>query len=245
MLSAVRIDPHALLGEIAADRRDAGGDASLAPTNVPILAACRPVMLRRAVTNLVDNAVLHGGGVAELSVRREASGEIAIRVRDRGEGIDETRLEEAFEPFRRLEGSRSRATGGPGPIGSTPSASKCRCRSSSASASSARHRSPSSPGPVRTLVSTSPTVRPGARGTSQDASTPGQAAPTPSRSPFEPRFEGRPAGDPLGSGQEHAARLGQGCRRYDLHRVRQGIASGSRVHDRDSLQSEIARRDAQ
>ena len=85
---AVRIDLHALLGEIAADRRDAGGDASPAPTNVPILVACRPVMLRRAVTNLVDDAVRHGGGTAELSVRRE--------------------------PFRRLEGSRSRATGGTG-----------------------------------------------------------------------------------------------------------------------------------
>ena len=111
---AVRIDLHALLGEIAADRREAGGDASLAPADAPLLVACRPVMLRRAVTNLVDNAVLHGGGVAELSVRREASGEIAILVRDRGEGIDEVRLEEAFEPFRRLEGSRSRATGGTG-----------------------------------------------------------------------------------------------------------------------------------
>ena len=53
---AVRIDPHALLGEIAADRREAGGDASLAPVDAPPLVACRPVMLRRAVTNLVGAA---------------------------------------------------------------------------------------------------------------------------------------------------------------------------------------------
>ena len=39
---------------------------------------------------------------------------LTIRVRDEGPGIPETELEKVFEPFYRLEGSRSRATGGTG-----------------------------------------------------------------------------------------------------------------------------------
>lgn len=111
---AVRLDLHVLLNEVTHEFRDIGAEASVVGADVPVHATCRPVMLRRAVTNLVDNALKHGGGRAELSVHREQTGEVAIRVRDHGPGIDEAGLEEAFEPFRRLEGSRSRATGGAG-----------------------------------------------------------------------------------------------------------------------------------
>ena len=72
----------------------------------------RPVPLRRALRNLVDNACRYGGG-AEVSL--QATGEEArVVVADRGPGIPEADLDHAFDPFVRLEGSRSRDTGGTG-----------------------------------------------------------------------------------------------------------------------------------
>jgi len=71
-----------------------------------------PQLLRRCVSNLVDNAVAYGSR-ATLAVEERAAG-IAIRVRDAGPGLPEGELERVFEPFYRLEGSRSRETGGTG-----------------------------------------------------------------------------------------------------------------------------------
>ena len=72
----------------------------------------RPVAMRRALTNLVGNAVAYGGTV-RLALRREA-GRVVIEVADDGPGIPEAQLEAVFEPFRRLEASRNRTTGGVG-----------------------------------------------------------------------------------------------------------------------------------
>jgi signal transduction histidine kinase len=69
-------------------------------------------LLKRCLANLVDNAVLYGER-ATVKVEDSASA-LTIRVRDEGPGVPETELEQVFEPFYRLEGSRSRATGGTG-----------------------------------------------------------------------------------------------------------------------------------
>ena len=69
-------------------------------------------LLKRCLANLVDNAVLYGGR-ATVTVEDGAS-TLTVRVRDEGRGIPESELEKVFEPFYRLEGSRSRATGGTG-----------------------------------------------------------------------------------------------------------------------------------
>ena len=71
-----------------------------------------PQLLRRCLSNLVDNAVLYGEQ-AEIRVDDEPD-ELTIRVRDRGPGIPEGEIDKVFEPFHRLEGSRSRETGGTG-----------------------------------------------------------------------------------------------------------------------------------
>lgn len=73
---------------------------------------CRPVALRRALANLIDNAVRYGGG-AEVTLG-ETGGGIAFEVADRGPGIPEADRERVFGPFVRLEESRSRDTGGTG-----------------------------------------------------------------------------------------------------------------------------------
>lgn len=72
----------------------------------------RPTWLKRALRNLVSNAVRYGGS-AEVSLLREA-GEVVFRIDDRGPGIPESRIAAMTEPFQRGESSRNRATGGAG-----------------------------------------------------------------------------------------------------------------------------------
>jgi signal transduction histidine kinase len=72
----------------------------------------RPLALKRALRNLVENAVNYGGH-AELRVVVTPS-DITITVEDDGPGIPEAAIEKVFMPFYRLERSRSRSTGGVG-----------------------------------------------------------------------------------------------------------------------------------
>ena len=71
-----------------------------------------PQLLKRCISNLVDNAVLYGQR-AEIRVD-DGPDQLTIRVRDHGPGIPEGEIDKVFEPFYRLEGSRSRETGGTG-----------------------------------------------------------------------------------------------------------------------------------
>ena len=78
----------------------------------PILYECQPGGLKRAVRNLLDNAVKYGkSGSVELHV---AARSIEIDIDDDGPGIPEDELARVLEPFYRLEVSRSRETGGVG-----------------------------------------------------------------------------------------------------------------------------------
>jgi signal transduction histidine kinase len=68
--------------------------------------------MKRAIGNLIDNAVAYGGSA---EVRLDVSdAQIAILVADEGPGIPPDRIEDVFRPFVRLEPSRSRETGGAG-----------------------------------------------------------------------------------------------------------------------------------
>ncbi|MGO8873183.1 MAG: ATP-binding protein [Acidimicrobiales bacterium] len=67
-----------------------------------------PVLLERAVANLVDNALIHAGG-SELRVEAGAvAGRVDIRIVDRGPGIPREDRERVFQPFQRLGDSDSR-----------------------------------------------------------------------------------------------------------------------------------------
>jgi signal transduction histidine kinase len=73
---------------------------------------CRPVAMRRALTNLIDNGCKYGDlVVVSLSDTKEA---VVIAISDAGPGIPEAEIETAFKPFHRLEASRNRETGGAG-----------------------------------------------------------------------------------------------------------------------------------
>ena len=77
-----------------------------------VIAKVRPVLLRRALRNLISNAIIYGG-VAQIRIESTADF-IRIVIEDHGNGIDPSLIESMFEPFTRAEKSRSRATGGSG-----------------------------------------------------------------------------------------------------------------------------------
>jgi signal transduction histidine kinase len=107
-----RIDPDALLDSLTCDYTDAGLAVTLHGT-IGASLITRPQALRRILTNLIDNA-LKFAGAAELSVFAVPTGQVTIKVLDPGAGIPEQQLEAVFEPFFRLESSRSRDSGGTG-----------------------------------------------------------------------------------------------------------------------------------
>ena len=70
--------------------------------------------LRRVLVNLLDNAFRYGGGEpVELSCIRKDTN-LIIRIMDQGPGIPKEQLEAVFQPFFRLDSSRSKKTGGSG-----------------------------------------------------------------------------------------------------------------------------------
>ena len=73
----------------------------------------RPLALKRALANLVSNAVTYGGS-ARVRLAPPTDGMVTIEVEDDGPGIPPGELERVFEPFYRGEPSRSRETGGVG-----------------------------------------------------------------------------------------------------------------------------------
>ena len=77
-----------------------------------VVAEVQPNLLRRALRNLIENAVRHAGS-ARVSVR-SLGDRVALEVADDGPGIPEAELANVVEPFVRLEASRNRETGGSG-----------------------------------------------------------------------------------------------------------------------------------
>jgi signal transduction histidine kinase len=105
------MDVSILVEDMVEDYAETGSPVSLAASE-KAPAACRPVLFRRALRNLIDNAVIYGGR-AEVSVTR-AGEEIRVRVSDEGPGMSAEALMAAANPFYRGDASRNRSTGGAG-----------------------------------------------------------------------------------------------------------------------------------
>ena len=105
------VDLAALVDAVVEDFRDLGQDVTFADTGrLPL--HLRPNLMRRAVRNLIENAVKFGGRAA---VRIEPTAHrVAIVVEDDGRGIPPDRLGDVLEPFTRLDTSRNSDTGGVG-----------------------------------------------------------------------------------------------------------------------------------
>ena len=106
-----RVDVAALLASVVDDMADAGLPVTMAPA-APLTHECQPGALKRAITNLLDNAVKYGKRV-EAAITSTAK-TIEITIDDDGPGIPEEELPRVFQPFYRVEESRSRDTGGTG-----------------------------------------------------------------------------------------------------------------------------------
>ena len=105
------LDVDALLETVCADASDAGQQVGLTGRAAMALMG-RPMDLRRCLVNLIDNAVKYGHEAA-VTVERMA-GAARIRIRDAGPGIAVGEQARVFEPFYRVESSRSRESGGTG-----------------------------------------------------------------------------------------------------------------------------------
>jgi signal transduction histidine kinase len=105
------VDVNALLDSLRVDRAALGQVLPIdGQARQPYVGMAS--LLKRCLGNLVDNAFAYGGSVT-LRVE-DSDAQLVLHVLDEGPGIDEAQLERVFEPFVRLEASRSRATGGTG-----------------------------------------------------------------------------------------------------------------------------------
>ncbi|HMB76619.1 MAG TPA: ATP-binding protein [Kiloniellaceae bacterium] len=105
------IDVAALIESLVADLAEIGRAVTFQPAaKTPY--ACRPAGLRRALSNVIENAVAYGKR-ARVALQDRGK-DLAIVVDDDGPGISPADVERVFEPFVRLEESRSRETGGIG-----------------------------------------------------------------------------------------------------------------------------------
>ncbi|WP_375249855.1 ATP-binding protein [Sphingomonas sp.] len=105
------IDLAALVDAVVEDFRDLGSPVSF-EESARLRMRLRPSLMRRAIRNLIENAVKFGGSAdVSLDVGTTSA---AIVVNDNGPGIPEAQMQDVFTPFTRLETSRNRDTGGIG-----------------------------------------------------------------------------------------------------------------------------------
>lgn len=104
-------DISALIETVADEFTDIGEQVSFTRSG-RITANIRATLIRRALRNLIGNAVTYG---EKVSVSADIDGDkLVINIDDEGPGIPEDQIAAMFEPFARAEISRNRATGGSG-----------------------------------------------------------------------------------------------------------------------------------
>jgi signal transduction histidine kinase len=106
------VDMMALLESLQSDNEAMGRSVHIeGQARAPYTAVAS--LLKRCLANLVDNGAVYGGGPVVVQVD-DTPEMLTLRVLDSGPGLPPDELEKVFEPFYRLEGSRSRETGGTG-----------------------------------------------------------------------------------------------------------------------------------
>ncbi|WP_407169016.1 ATP-binding protein [Bradyrhizobium sp. ORS 111] len=105
------VDLGVLVGDVCEDVEDTGGKVSYSEGR-GIDVRCRPALVRRAVANLIDNAVKYGGG-ARVKIVQDIN-RVVITVDDDGPGIPPEEQERVFAPFYRREPARDPGRAGVG-----------------------------------------------------------------------------------------------------------------------------------
>ncbi|QJQ07397.1 HAMP domain-containing protein [Undibacterium piscinae] len=104
----IRLD--AFIGRLVRGAQLAGHQVLFEASGLSLTA--KPLALKRAIGNLLDNA-LHYGTAAQISVT-ERDGNIEIEIRDHGPGVPEEALAKLFDPYVRLEHGRYQNSNGMG-----------------------------------------------------------------------------------------------------------------------------------
>ncbi|MDP1595137.1 MAG: ATP-binding protein [Gallionella sp.] len=107
--TAVTIEAGVLVREVVNSFSAASRSINLELQDMPALVV-RPLLLKRALANLLDNAIKYGGGEITVRLYSEA-GKAVLAVLDRGTGIPAEQRESVKRPFIRLEAARSDVTG--------------------------------------------------------------------------------------------------------------------------------------
>src|SRR3546814_3201548 len=105
--SASRIDRPSVLQTICAEFADVGHAVSYEGPG-RLTWTCRPSVLTRAISNVIDNAVKHGSEVT-VALRTRNDGAVEIDVADDGPGIASSLREKVFDPFFKGDNARSSA----------------------------------------------------------------------------------------------------------------------------------------
>ena len=107
-----RVDLAALVLSLIDDLAEQGQPVRLAGDAPPAVVLAQTAALKRVLGNLIGNALRYGGS-ATVTVSSSPR-EVQVSIDDEGPGIAPEQLDAVFEPFYRVESSRSRATGGTG-----------------------------------------------------------------------------------------------------------------------------------
>jgi len=111
--AANHVDMTSLVESVCDDFSDLGRNVTFREPDLkfpPI--SCRPLSIKRALRNLIDNALKYGK-CAEVSISQNTKS-LDIHIDDKGPGLSDEDIERIFDPFVRLEGSRNKETGGVG-----------------------------------------------------------------------------------------------------------------------------------
>jgi signal transduction histidine kinase len=106
-----KVDLAALADAVVEDFVELGVQADMAETARTVVSV-KPQLMKRALRNLIENAVKYGER-AHVELVRDTQG-VRVNVKDDGPGMPEDRMADMMEPFTRIEESRSRDTGGAG-----------------------------------------------------------------------------------------------------------------------------------
>ena len=105
------VDLSALVASICDDMADAGAKIEFDPPD-QVLVACRRIALKRALMNVIDNAVKYGNVALVGIENRPDAAEIIID--DDGPGVPQQELDQIFMPFYRADRARTPGKGGVG-----------------------------------------------------------------------------------------------------------------------------------
>ena len=117
---SIRLDEllETIVDDCAIEARARACELRLAPTpqSPPqITVKGDPELLRRAIENIIRNAIRYSPPDVAVDIEMQDLGETAcVRVRDRGPGVPSESLSRIFDPFYRVDPDRSRSGGGVG-----------------------------------------------------------------------------------------------------------------------------------